>query len=80
TASLPPSVVATAEASIRKLMTAHAKRAQLWSNARRLHGGLKAMGFRLGTDNPDSAIVAVILDDQNQAVAMWQGLLEAGVY
>ncbi|WP_288934813.1 aminotransferase class I/II-fold pyridoxal phosphate-dependent enzyme [uncultured Sphingomonas sp.] len=80
TASLPPSVVATAEASIRKLMTAHAKRAQLWSNARRLHGGLKAMGFRLGTENPDSAIVAVILDDQNQAVAMWQGLLEAGVY
>ncbi|WP_203310381.1 serine palmitoyltransferase [Sphingomonas beigongshangi] len=80
TASLPPSVVATAEASIRKLMTAHAKRTQLWSNARRLHGGLKAMGFRLGTENPDSAIVAVILDDQNQAVAMWQGLLEAGVY
>ncbi|MCZ3159275.1 hypothetical protein NYZ32_19505, partial [Acinetobacter baumannii] len=28
----------------------------------------------------DSAIVAVILDDQTQAVAMWQGLLEAGVY
>ncbi|MBI0476329.1 aminotransferase class I/II-fold pyridoxal phosphate-dependent enzyme [Sphingomonas sp. MA1305] len=80
TASLPPSVVATAEASIRKLMTAHGKRAQLWSNARRLHGGLKQLGFRLGTENPDSAIVAVILDDQMQAVAMWQALLEAGVY
>ncbi len=80
TASLPPSVVATAAASIRKLQTAHAKRAQLWANARQLHGGLKAMGFKLGTDAPDSAIVAVILDDQEQAVAMWQGLLEAGVY
>ena len=80
TASLPPSVVATAAASIRKLKTAHAKRAQLWANARQLHGGLTAMGFRLGTAAPDSAIVAVILDDQQQAVAMWQGLLEAGVY
>ncbi|USU08808.1 aminotransferase class I/II-fold pyridoxal phosphate-dependent enzyme [Sphingomonadaceae bacterium OTU29MARTA1] len=80
TASLPPSVVATAAASIRKLKTAHAKREQLWANARQLHGGLKAMGFRLGTEAPDSAIVAVILDDQEQAVAMWQGLLEAGVY
>lgn len=80
TASLPPSVVATATASIRKLMTATAKREQLWSNARQLHGGLKALGFRLGTEQPDSAIVAVILDDQTQAVAMWQGLLEAGVY
>jgi 8-amino-7-oxononanoate synthase len=80
TASLPPSVVATAAASIRKLKTATAKRERLWSNARALHGGLKAKGFRLGTESPDSAIVAVILDDQVQAVAMWQALLEAGLY
>ncbi|MHC9420004.1 serine palmitoyltransferase [Sphingomonas citri] len=80
TASLPPSVVATAATSVRKLMHAHEKRARLWDNARRLHGGLKALGFRLGTDAPDSAIVAVILEDQEQAVAMWQGLLEAGLY
>lgn len=80
TASLPPSVVATAATSIRKLMHAHNKRQHLWENARALHHGLTAMGFRLGTDTPDSAIVAVILDDQTQAVAMWQALLEAGLY
>ncbi|MBY9062585.1 aminotransferase class I/II-fold pyridoxal phosphate-dependent enzyme [Sphingomonas yunnanensis] len=80
TASLPPSVVATAATSVRKLMHAHEKRARLWDNARQLHGGLKALGFRLGTAAPDSAIVAVILEDQEQAVAMWQGLLEAGLY
>ncbi len=80
TASLPPSVVATAAASIRKLMHADAKRARLWENARFLHGGLKQLGFRLGTETPDSAIVAVILDDQQQAVTMWQALLDSGVY
>ena len=80
TASLPPSVVATAAASIRKLASATSKRERLWANARRLHGGLTAMGFRLGTDTPQSAIVAVILEDQEQAVAMWQGLLEQGLY
>jgi len=80
TASLPPSVVATAATSIRKLMGATAKREQLWANARQLHGGLTALGFRLGTQTPDSAIVAVILQDQEQAVAMWQALLEAGLY
>ncbi|TPG20889.1 aminotransferase class I/II-fold pyridoxal phosphate-dependent enzyme [Sphingomonas koreensis] len=80
TASLPPSVVATAETSIRKLMHAHNKRAHLWENARRLHGGLKAMGFKLGTETPESAIIAVILEDQTQAVAMWQALLDAGLY
>jgi 7-keto-8-aminopelargonate synthetase-like enzyme len=80
TASLPPSVVATAATSIRKLMTAHEKRARLWENARTLHGGLKAMGFKLGTETPESAIVAVILEDQEQAVMMWQALLENGLY
>ncbi|MGN6279167.1 MAG: serine palmitoyltransferase [Sphingomonas sp.] len=80
TASLPPSVVATAETSIRKLMHAHNKRQHLWENARKLHGGLTDMGFKLGTETPDSAIVAVILDDQEQAVAMWQALLHGGLY
>ena len=80
TASLPPSVVATAATSIRKLMHAHNKRAHLWENARTLHGNLKALGFRLGTETPDSAIIAVILDDQDQAVAMWQALLDGGLY
>jgi len=80
TASLPPSVVATAAASIRKLRQAHEKRARLWENSKRVHGGLKAMGFTLGTDTPQSAIIAVILEDQTQAVAIWQSLLEGGLY
>ena len=73
-------MVATAAKSIRKLMHAHNKRQHLWENARMLHGGLKAMGFKLGTETPDSAIIAVILDDQEQAVMMWQALLDAGLY
>jgi 8-amino-7-oxononanoate synthase len=80
TASLPPSVVATAATSIRKLMHAHDKRRRLWENARRVHAGLKQLGFRLGTENCDSAIVALILPDQEAAVGMWQALLEHGLY
>ena len=80
TASLPPSVVATAAASIRKLMHAQDKRAHLWKNSRRLHQGLRDMGYKLGTETAQSAIIAVILDDMAQAVSLWQGLLEAGLY
>lgn len=80
TASLPPAVVASATASIRKLMHANDKRDRLWANTRALHSGLKALGFRLPTETPESAIVAVLLDDQDQAVRMWQALLEAGLY
>lgn len=80
TASLPPSVVATAATSIRKLMHAGEKRAHLWKNSQRLHKGLADLGFKLGTETPQSAIIAVILTDQAQAVAMWQTLLELGLY
>ena len=80
TASLPPSVVATAAASIRKLMHAGEKRAHLWKNSKRLHQGLRDMGYTLGTETAQSAIIAVILTDMAQTVGLWQGLLEAGLY
>jgi 8-amino-7-oxononanoate synthase len=80
TASLPPSVVATAATSIRKLMHAGDKRAHLWKNSRRLHRGLRELGFDLATPEAQSAIIAVLLPDQQTTVRMWQALLEAGLY
>ena len=80
TASLPPSVVATAATSIRKLMHGSNKRAHLWENSKRLHGGLKQLGFTLGTDEPQSAIVAVIMPDLERGAAMWEALLKEGLY
>ena len=80
TASLPPSVVATATTSIRKLMNAGEKRDHLWENSKRLHKGLRDLGFTLATDEAESAILAVLLPDQEKAVRMWQALLEHGLY
>jgi glycine C-acetyltransferase/8-amino-7-oxononanoate synthase len=80
TASLPPSVVATAATSIRKLMHAGNKRAHLWENSRRLHQGLRDLGFEIATPEAQSAIIAVLLPDQEKTVHMWQALLEQGVY
>jgi 8-amino-7-oxononanoate synthase len=80
TASLPPSVVATAATSIRKLKHAGNKRAHLWENSRRLHQGLRDLGFELATPEAESAIIAILLPDQDSTVRMWQALLEAGVY
>lgn len=80
TASLPPSVVATAATSIRKLMHAGNKRAHLWENSRTLHKGLKDAGFRLGTEEPQSAILAVIMPDLERGAAMWEALLKEGLY
>jgi 8-amino-7-oxononanoate synthase len=80
TASLPPSVVATAATSIRKLMHGGEKRTHLIENSKRLHAGLKQLGFKLGTDEPQSAIIAVIMPDLERGAAMWEALLHEGLY
>ncbi|WP_428630689.1 serine palmitoyltransferase [Sphingopyxis sp.] len=80
TASLPPSVVATAATSIRKLMHGSNKRAHLWENSKVLHKGLRDLGFTLGTDEPQSAIIAVIMPDLEKGAMMWEALLEEGLY
>jgi 8-amino-7-oxononanoate synthase len=80
TASLPPSVVATAATSIRKLMHSGNKRAHLWENSKRLHQGLRDLGFEIGTPEAQSAIIAVIMPDMERGAMMWQALLEEGLY
>ena len=61
-------------------MHGHDKRRHLWENTRALHGGLKTRGFRLATDTAESAIVSVLMPDQETTVRMWQALLERGIY
>ena len=73
-------VVATAATSIRKLMDSADKRAHLWENSKRLHAGLRQLGFTLGTDEPQSAIIAVIMPDLETGAAMWEALLDEGLY
>ncbi|QJB69298.1 serine palmitoyltransferase [Parasphingorhabdus halotolerans] len=80
TASLPPSVMATAATSIRKLMHSGNKRAHLWENSKKLHKGLRDLGFTLGTPEAQSAIIAVIMPDLERGAMMWQALLEEGLY
>ena len=80
TASLPPSVVATAATSIRKLMHGSNKRAHLWENSKILHKGLRDLGFQLGTETPQSAIIAVIMPDLERGAGMWEALLNEGLY
>ena len=80
TAALPPSVMASSEASIRKLMMGSNKRAHLWENSRSLHQGLRDLGFKLGTETAQSAIIAVIMPDLERGAMMWEALLHEGLY
>jgi 7-keto-8-aminopelargonate synthetase-like enzyme len=46
----------------------------------RLHAALRELGFDLATPDAQSAIIAVLLPDQQTTVVMWQALLESGLY
>ncbi len=78
TASLPPGVVASTLAALGRVERDAPLRARLTDNAARLYGGLNAMGFETGPQ--PTPIVAVAMPDLPSALAMWNGLLEAGVY
>ncbi|WP_417450814.1 serine palmitoyltransferase [Kordiimonas sp.] len=80
TASLPPSVVASATKSIEAIKRSGNRRAHLWENARRLHAGLKKAGFHLATPEAQSPIIAVHLPDPMVGTRFWEQLLLEGVY
>ncbi len=78
TASLPPSVVATAMAALDRIMEDPSRGARVWSNGLRLYSGLKRAHFEVGPEpNP---IVAIRMPDIETAVTYWNRLLDRGMY
>lgn len=79
TASPSPATVATSLAAIRKLKVEPERRERLAVNSARLFNGFKSLGLALGCDSV-SPIVAVNCPDEVSTIAMWNALLNAGVY
>ncbi|MFQ5534112.1 MAG: aminotransferase class I/II-fold pyridoxal phosphate-dependent enzyme [Sphingomonadales bacterium] len=77
TASLPPSVVASAISALGQIPDP-SLRSAVWGNAKRLAQGLTEAGFELGAGN--SPIVAVVIKTQEIAVRFWDLMLRSGVY
>jgi len=78
TASPSPSIIASTRAALAALRVRPELRERLWDNARRLYQGLQEMGFVLGPE--PSPIVAIRLGSKAEALSLWTGLLEQGVY
>lgn len=78
TASLPPSVVASARVNLGLIKNGGALRTRLMRNAKLLHSGLAEAGLKLASDI--SPVVAVVAPDPQTAIAFWRGLIDAGVY
>jgi 7-keto-8-aminopelargonate synthetase-like enzyme len=78
TASSLPSSLASVRCALDKVAKGDHLRRSLWQNAKDLHDRLSGLGFQICA--PTSPILAVKLPDEARAVAMWNGLLDNGVY
>lgn len=78
TASLPPSVVASATKALELIKDSNL-RVKLLDNSMRLNKGLADAGFNVGTTG-ESPIAAIIIDAQDTAIAYWQRMMQDGVY
>ena len=78
TASPCPSVVASTKVALRIIRETPQLRQQLWENAQKLYDGLEQIGYTLGAEV--GPIIAAMIPSKELALAMWQGLLEQGIY
>jgi 8-amino-7-oxononanoate synthase len=79
TASASPASVATSIAAIKKLQAEPERRERLAKNSKRLFEGFRDLGLQTGCDVA-SPVIAVRCPDEPSTVAMWNMLLNAGVY
>jgi len=78
TASLPPAIIASVTASLKRIATDNLLGARVLANGRRLYNGLARAGFELGPEpNP---IVAIKIADRELAIKFWNALIAGGVY
>lgn len=78
TASSSPSIIASTRTALQILKTGTDLRQRLWENANLLYRKLQELDLQVGPE--PSPIVAVRLEDKAEAVALWSGLLEHGIY
>ncbi len=79
TASSSPASIATSLAAIKKLSAEPDRRDRLRANSARLFAGFRVLGLDMGCDTV-SPVIAVRCADEVSTIAMWNALLEAGVY
>ena len=78
TASGSPSNVASVAAAVRVIRQHPELRERLWTNIRALRRGLREVGYAIGES--ESPIVPILIGDEERTIALWQGLLTAGLY
>ncbi len=78
TASSPPSVIASTREALRRIEKGGDLRATLWKHTNRLYKHLQDSGYELGPE--PCPVIAALLHTREQALRLWRGLYEHGIY
>ncbi len=78
TASPSPATIASTRAALNLLQDGYSLRTRLWQNAHQLYSRLEKNGYKLGPQ--PGPIVAVILKSPQQALMLWNALMEQDIY
>lgn len=78
TASSSPAIIESTRAALRLLRDGTDLRRQLWDNITRLYSRLEELGYSLGAE--PGPIIAAMVDTPGEALEIWKGLLERGIY
>jgi 7-keto-8-aminopelargonate synthetase-like enzyme len=78
TASLPPSVVASAAVNLAHIQNRPELRKNLWRNTDIVYDGLKALGFEVGPEK--TPVIGVKMPGVFEGLEVWKTLIDNGVY
>jgi 8-amino-7-oxononanoate synthase len=78
TASLSPSTIASTRTALKIIRSQPELRKRLWDNANFLYERIKGLGYEVGP--AASPIIAVHYRNVEEAFAMWNSLLQRGIY
>jgi len=79
TASPPPPVIAATQAALARLLAGDDLRERLWRHIQRFSKAVQQLGYRTGSNDP-GPVTALVFGEREQAIGLWQGLLDEGIY
>ncbi len=77
-ASIPPSAAAAVMAALDVIETEPERRANLWKNTRKMHKGLRDLGYDIGTTQ--TPIVPIMIGDDTTCFKLWKDLSDEGIF
>ncbi len=78
TAALPPANTAGVLAALEVMQQEPERRAQLWTNTKRLADGFRSLGFDVGPS--ETPIIPILIGPLDRTLMMWRKVFDAGVF